>query len=124
MLARLVSVSEECRADSGVSAPGPGAEKRREEEGSGELVGTRPETVQGRRKRGREKERERERARGEGGEEGLGGTGAEKSWTLQVLSCCSAVLARTTNRKTCPGRASCERDCQVGPLAAAADRTL
>lgn len=35
MLARLVSVSEECRADSGVS--GPGAGRRR----SGELVRTR-----------------------------------------------------------------------------------
>lgn len=37
MLARLVSVSEECQTDSGVSAPGPGARRR----SSGELVRTR-----------------------------------------------------------------------------------
>lgn len=61
-----MSVSAECRADSGVSAPGPGAgRRRRARENLWELV----RNCAG-------KERERGRARGEGGE---GGAGRDRS---------------------------------------------
>lgn len=99
MSAHLASVSEECQTDSGVSAPGPGAGRRRAEGNLWELVLS---TTQA------------------GGRREEGGAGRDRSrdgHNVKLPSCCLLVWTRTANSKTCPRRVSCESGWQVGRTA-------